>query len=374
METSLNRNTIKNWVTKGYLKLLKNTDFLVILGIEGKEVAATLLGRMFQDSINILIIRSDGYDLSSKLLKVKKDVDLVIIVLNIDTEKAATNVVNLIKPMMVVLTDINNDGVWADGGEYQYLGVLKKVVNGMKDGGVVIVNNDDANCQLLVNKGDSGCFYYGIGKVPDGLWASNVIIDNFRTRFELNLGVERAEIHSNILGLHMVYPQLAAGAAAVYLGVPLTSIKNSLESAEEFDNQMQVLQGVHGSVVINDTKKISVSSLEGALETLDKVSARKRVLVTTGISGMVDSDKVHQKIARKIFKQNLDYCFFLGREGKIISEELLNLGYAAEKIEDDLTATQIVNKLMKLIGRGDVVLIKGTDQNIEEIGSKLIKE
>ena len=172
----------------------------------------------------------------------------------------------------------------------------------------------------------------------------------------------------------MVYPQLAAAAAAVFLGVPLTSIKNSLEAIDEFDHQMQILPGVHGAIIINDTSSMTLSGLEGALDALDQVTARKRVLVTTGLGEHQDSMKIHQKIARKIFKQNLDYCFFLGREGKMISEELLNLGFAAEKIEDDLSTVQISNKLIKQLGRGDVVLVKGVDQNVGEIVGKLVKE
>lgn len=373
METSINRNAFKNWLVRGYLRYLKNTDFLVVMGMD-RLVVGRLLSGMFKDSINLIHIQSNGFDLAGKLLKIKKDVDLVIIELDIDSEKGATNVISIVKPMMVVLTQLCDVGEISDNGSYQYLGVLKRIINGMKEGGVVIANYDDENCKLLVNKNGAGVFYYGIGKLDEGLWASNVKIDNFRTRFELNLGVERAEIYSNILGEHMVYPQLAAGAAAVYLGVPLTSIKNSLESANEFNKQMQVLPGIHSSIIIDDTKMISIASLEGALESLDRVSARKRILVSTGVEGLIDSEKVHQRVARKIFKQNLDYCFFLGREGKIISEELLNLGFAAEKMEDDLSAPQIVNKLIKLVGRGDVILIKGIDQNIDEIVYKLIKE
>lgn len=374
METKIDRNTFKNWITKGYLKLLKNTDFLVLLGDENKDVVASLLPKMFQESIKITTINSNGYDLSNKLLKLKKDVDLAIIQLDLESEKAALNVTSLISPMMVILTEINQSEFGGEGDTYQHLGILKKIVNGMKAGGVVIVNNDDENCKMLVNKDNGENFYYGIGKVASGLWASNVRIDSYRTRFELNLGVERAEIFSNILGFQMVYPQLAAGAAAVYLGVPLTTVKNSLEAANEFEKQMQVLPGIHGSVVIDDTKNITLTSLEHSLDTLDKVSARKRLLVTTGVAGISESEKNHQKLARKIFKQNLDYCFFLGREGKIISEELLNLGYPAEKIEDDLSAMQVVNKLVKLVGRGDVVMIKGNTQNIDEIATKLVKE
>lgn len=373
MDANINKNLIKNWMVRGYLRILKNTDFLVVVGAEGRSVTSSMLASMFSESLNIVKISSNGFDLANKLLKIKRDVDLVIIDLDIETERAAINVVNLIKPMIVVLTEINLSGE-EEVNSYQYLGVLKKIINGMKEDGVVIVNNDDEHCRILVNKDEIGYFYYGIGKVENGLWASNVRIDNFRTRFELNLGVERVEVWSNILGVNMVYPQLAASGAAVYLGVPLTSIKNSLEAASEFVKQMQVLSGIHGSVIIDDTKTISVSSLLGALETLDKVSARKRLLVTTGISGLIEGEKLHQKIARKIFKQNLDYCFFLGREGKMISEELLNLGFAAEKVEDDLSATQISNKLVKIVGRGDVILIKGIDQNIDEIASKLIKE
>lgn len=372
MENNINRNTFKNLVAKGYLKLLKHTDFLVVLGSENKNIVTALLNRMFKGTIKVANIRSNGYDLSSKLLKLKRDVDLVIIELDLDSDEAATSVTSLIKPMMVVLTEVNY--AEDDNGAYQYMGMLKRVINGLKDGGVVIVNNDDDNCKTLVNRNSNGCFYYGIGKVSEGLWAGNVKIDNFRTRFELNLGVERVEVYSNVLGVHMIYPQLAASAAAVYLGAPLTSIKNSLESIEEFDKQMQVLPGVHGCIVIDDTKEISAANLESAIDTLDKVSARKRVLVTTGLVGYKDSEKMHQRIARKIFKQNLDYCFFLGREGKIISEELLNLGFAAERVEDDLTALQIVNKLTKILGRGDVLLVKGADQNVGEVAQKLIKE
>ena len=67
---------------------------------------------------------------------------------------------------------------------------------------------------------------------------------------------------------------------------------------------------------------------------------------------------------------------FLGQgEANIIAEELLNLGFLEERMEANLQNSQLVNKLLKTLGKGDICLIKGSRAvRLDEVVKRIAKK
>ena len=81
-----------------------------------------------------------------------------------------------------------------------------------------------------------------------------------------------------------------------------------------------------------------------------------------------------KEVARKIYKDRVDLVFLGGGSTQVIADELLSLGFIPERLETGLQNTQITSQLLKVLSKGDVVLIKGSKSSkLTEVVKKLSK-
>lgn len=291
---------------------------------------------------------------------------------------------SLVKPKVVIVTKIISDSA-------DFANSVSKLLAFLPNDGIVILDWDDINNKKLAQKTPSTVVYYGTDPQNCTVWAGNVRIENFRTAFELNLGVERVRVELPILGLHQIYPALAAASLGVIHDVPLTKIKIALESVEPEDHKLQLLLGPNGSYILDDTLSATPIEVESAIDTLIQIPARRRILV---LGEMINpslnsqdeygkyskdeygkySKEEYRKIAEKIYKEKLDLCFLGQGIIKVISEELKSLGFWEERVESNMQNSQLVSKLLKTLGKGDVCLIKGSRTvRLDEVVKRIAK-
>src|SRR3989344_3601768 len=237
-------------------------------------------------------------------------------------------------------------------------------------------NYDDINCRLLAQNCQGKVYYFGMDAKNCTIWAGNIKVENFQTVFELNLGVERVQIKYKLLGEHQIYAALAAALCAVILKIPLTRIKFALELLEPAMHRFQPLPGPFGSVIIDDTYNSSPQAVEAAIDTLIKLPAKRKIIV---LGQMLElgkySEKLHRQIARKIYKEKIDYTFLGGGDANYIEDELKSLGYWEERVESNLSNSQIVAHLLKTLEKGDVCLIKGSRAvRLDEVVKRVVKK
>lgn len=320
----------------------------------------------YKNSINEIV---------NALIRIRKSSYKLLLEFSPNSREEMNDMINLVKPGIIVMTQIStptsSDILSIEELQNEYF----KLINANPKS-LLILNWDDLNTQKIVqSESDQNIFYYGSDSENCHLWAGNFRIENFKTKFELNYGVERVEINSQLLGFHQVSPQLAAASLGINLGFPLTTIKKVLESVGGLESHMQAMPGYGGSVIIDDTCEISPQSLEGALNTLNHLLAKKRIVVLGEIDGLgLNSEAIHKDIARKIYKDNIDFVFIIGEHNKFLSEELGKLGYSNMRLFSDLNNSQITNKLLKVLSKGDIVLLKGSKNiRFDEIIKRITK-
>ena len=80
-------------------------------------------------------------------------------------------------------------------------------------------------------------------------------------------------------------------------------------------------------------------------------------------------------IAQRIYKEKLDLVFLGQGDAQIIADELKSLGFWEERIQANLQNSQIVGKLLKTLGKGDVCLIKGSKTSrLDEVVKRVAKK
>ncbi|MCL5784014.1 MAG: UDP-N-acetylmuramoyl-tripeptide--D-alanyl-D-alanine ligase [Patescibacteria group bacterium] len=367
------------YLARQYVKLYPNETFIGITGSVGKTTCVAASKAVLSQKYKTLVTKPNLDPiliLPETILKVTPSVKKVILEMGIEYKGEMDFYLSLVKPKVAVVTRIAYAHSAYLGSLNEILEEKGKLIEGLKADGMAILNWDDPNSKKLAERCKGSVVYYGMDPKNCTIWAGNIKTENFATTFELNLGVERMKINFRLLGLHQVYPALAAALLGIVSGVPLTKIKFGLESLRPEEHRLQVVQGPNGSVLLDDTYNSSPVALEAAIDTLLTLPARRRIVVLGEMRELGKySEQLHRMLAQKIYKEKLDFVFLGQGDTQFIADELKSLGYWEERIESNLQNSQLVAKLLKTLGKGDICLVKGSRAvRLDEVVKRVAKK
>lgn len=370
---------LRIYLAKEYAKLYPSDLFIGVTGSVGKttcvQAAAAVLSQKYK-VISTVPNLDPILNIPLTILTLRPLIKKAIFEMGIEYLGEMDFYLSLIKPKTVVVTRI----FYAHS---EYLGDIDqiskekgKLVEQLPKDGVAILNYDDVVVRKLAQNCKGEVIFFGTDSKNCNVWAGNIRIENFQTIFELNVGVERVKVDFKLLGSHQVYPALAAAALGIICDVPLIKIKKALESIEQTEHRLQPLPGPNGSIILDDTYNSSPAALDAAIDTLLQVSARRRVIVLGEMRELGKySDSLHREVARRIFKEKIDLVVLGQGDAQIIASELESLGFLQERIFANLQNSQIVGKLLKTLGKGDVCLIKGSRAvRLDEVVKRISKK
>lgn len=366
------------YLAKQYAKIYPRDMFVGISGSVGKTTCTAASLAVLSQKFKTISTKSNLdpiLNIPSTLLKINPTIKKVILEMGVEYKGEMDFYLSLIKPMTVIITKI----AYAHS---EYLGDLDeiieekgKLIESLPENGVAILNFDDLSSKKLAAKCKGNILYFGTDPKNCTVWAGNIKIENFKTSFELNLGVERVKINLQLLGSHLVYSVLAAAALGVSVDIPLTKIKLALESIQPEEHRMQLIFGPNGSVILDDTYNSSPAALEAAIDTLLQIPARRKILVLGEMRELGKySEQLYREIAQRIYKEKLDLVLLGQGDTSFIAEELKDLGFLEERLEVNLANSQIVSRLLVSLGKGDVCLIKGSRAvRLDEVVKRIAK-
>ncbi len=370
---------LRIFLAKQYVKLYGGDKFIAVTGSVGKTTCVTLSKIILSKKFKVISTKTNLdpiLNIPSTILKMTPQIQKCILEMGIEYPGEMDFYLSLVRPKTVIITKITYAHSEFLGGLSEIANEKGKLLEQLPEDGVAVLNWDDLETRKLSARFHGNIVYFGTDSQNCNIWAGNFKIENFRTIFELNLGVERVRVEYKLLGKHNIYPALAAAALGVVYDIPLTGIKLALESIEPFEHRMQPVIGPNGSVIIDDTYNSSPVACEEAIETLLELPARRRVVVLGEMRELGKySDAMHREVARKIYKDKIDMVFLGTGDALIIADELKNLGMLDEKVETNMQNSQMVARLLKTLGKGDVCLIKGSRASrLDEVVKRIAKK
>lgn len=373
-----NAHLARFFVAKQFAKLFPRQMFVGITGSVGKTLTTKACFEVLSEKYETISTQDDLdpiFNIPLTILKIRPKIKKVILEMGIEYPGEMDYYLSFVKPATGILTGVSFAHSEFLGSPDEIIIEKSKLIEHLPEGGFAILNYDDVIVRKIAEKTKAQVIYYGLDEGKCDVWAGNIKIKDFKTIFELNYRVERVEIKSSILGVHQIYPLLAAASLGIVNSIPLTTIKKALEKLTLPPHRMNILNGFNGSIIIDDTHNAPFKAVEEALETLNYVPARRRIVVLGEMRELGSfSEKLHRLIAQKIFKDKIDFVILGTGEAKIINDELIKLGFFPEKIYSNLQNPQIVSKLLKILSKGDVVLIKGARATkLDEVVKKIAR-
>ncbi len=170
-----------------------------------------------------------------------------------------------------------------------------------------------------------------------------------------------------LLGEHNVMNALAAIAAALAVGLPMTAIKAGLEEMQPVPGRLQLKPGLKGCRIIDDTYNANPASLTAAIQVLAGF-AGKRILVL-GDMGELGENAIplHAEAGRVAKAAGIEGLYAVGSMAKAAVE---SFGAGAEWFADQPTASAT---LQSELASDVTVLLKGSRlSHMEQVVNALV--
>lgn len=256
----------------------------------------------------------------------------------------------------------------------------------MKKNGTIIYNGDDItlvkefengkfdewNKKIFGKKGDFTFKDALVEYNDDKLWGTKIVFENFRN---INLG--------GVLGEHLGYSVSALLAVSSVLKIEQSRVIDNLE--ENFipaAGRMRIFEGLHNSVIIDDSYNALPESIKNGSELIQKIDVTGRKIYVLGrLAELGEYTEKSYEAAVKYIRESCD-IICLVNDGGLAEKYARELNFAKvcsfNKYEDDyFVNTDDVGKFLKdYIKEGDVIIFKGARHStgFERAIARLIKQ
>ncbi len=291
---------------------------------------------------------------------------ILVLELGIDRPGDMAYFMSFIQPAVAVVTNVSASHLEFFATVEKIAKEKKVLVKALRETGFAMLNSDD---ELAIQMGKStkaevltfgfdqkatvsvsNLNYNYQAAAPDGI------------SFKLNYDGKNIPIRlKNILAGHYVYAALAAVATGIIFKMNLVEIAQALEDLQSPIGRMNLVNGINGSYIIDDTYNASPVSTLAALETLLQLKTQRKIVILGDMLELGEQSQVgHLEVLKKVLQSNVDFLFVMGKRMKEAARHLIAEGTSVEKIIILGSHQEIILALQKIIKSGDFILVKGS--------------
>ena len=250
----------------------------------------------------------------------------------------------------------------------EHLGTIENVaamkaelIEGLKPGGVAVLNADDELVMEMKSKTDGEVLTFGIEHDAD-VTAKGIDTSRFGSiRFRLQTPMGNAAAELPMTGRHNLMNALAASAVATALKVKPELIADALRTARPPRMRGEVLDFADGFTVVDDSYNSNPRSLIGMVRTLAEANenvSRRIVIAGEMLELGPEAPEMHRAAGREIARLGIDILWGVrGLASEMVSaaREAGIVGATFFERSDDATTAAL-----KEVRAGDLILVKGS--------------
>lgn len=264
------------------------------------------------------------------------------------------------QPTIGIITNIGVHHLDGCGNLEGYIRAKGEIIEGIRDGGTLILNADDQNSKKLRIHGFRGkIIYFGTDEKAD-FKASRITYGDGGMDFILHTNQKEYNAFVPGYGEHQVSNALAAFAAVHEMGIDLKIAIQRLRTYKNMGRHLEFSKGKNGSTVIDDTWTNNPTSVEAALKVIDSIGKGKKVILILGDINRLGNfeKKYHREIGSLVAERNIHTLITIGKKAEEIARQAMRDGSTANiRIFDKVE--KIGNRLDHLFDDESLVLIKG---------------
>lgn len=244
---------------------------------------------------------------------------------------------------------------------------LVQALPAASDGGVAVLNDDDERVSAMASMTRARIVTYGLTPRAD-VWAEDIEsrgLDGIV--FTLRHGAQSQLVRAPLMGRHSVHTALRAAAVGMVEGLSWDEIVEGLRSSTA-QLRLTVLEGPHGSLILDDTYNASEESTLAALNLLAEIEGGPRVAVLGDMLELGDAEEqAHRNVGCRAATA-ARYVVCVGRRARWIAEEAARCADDPGRVRACDSNAEALRALGEIVREKCVILVKGSrGMKMEEI-------
>lgn len=391
-----------------YKRELYDIPVIAVTGSVGKTSTKDIISSVVSTSYNVLKTQgnlNNHIGVPMTILGLK-DHNALVVEMGMNNLGEISVLSEIAKPNIAVITNVGTSHIGNLGSRENILKAKLEILDGLKDNGVLIINNDNdllhkwssewqdkwSNACLDNNPGmcsreqseckdENNCRdsknlnirTYGIENISDVIAKDIVLNENsstFTVQFKDNNIIEKVNVP--IGGLHFVYNALCAIMVGKVLNIPMEKISEGIQNFELSKNRMELINIPNNIVLINDCYNANYDSMKAGIEYLAKTKAQRKIAVLGDMLELGEfSEKLHTEVGNEVLKNKIDVLITVGKMAENIANIVKISNPNVYICKNNSEATE---KIKSIMHENDIILIKASNgMKFKEIVDELKK-
>lgn len=270
------------------------------------------------------------------------------------------------RPDIACITNVGTAHIGELGSRENILKAKLEIINGMKEGSTLIINQDNDMLQT-VELPHLNVVRVGKGKEAS-IQASHIVLEETKSSFEVEYQGKKEIIEVPVQGEHNISNALIAIAVGIELNISLEDIKKGIQEFKLTKNRMDILEKNH-KTIIDGTYNASVDSMKSSIDVLANYKKRKVAILADMLELGDYSQQLHEEVGSYVASKGIDILVCVGKEAKYIYQK------ARESMKDVYyfeSNQEVIARLDELLKEDDVILVKGShSMNLKEVVEKI---
>jgi UDP-N-acetylmuramoyl-tripeptide--D-alanyl-D-alanine ligase len=171
------------------------------------------------------------------------------------------------------------------------------------------------------------------------------------------------DVTIQVVGEHNLRPAIAAAAVGLKFGLTSADIKSGLELIRPVPGRMNILRGLNGSTIIDDTYNSSPVAAVSAIQTFYSMEAPQRIAIMGSMNEMGDLSAVeHEKIGKLFNVDLVDWVITVGADAeKYLAPAARSQGCQVKSFANAVQAGAFAHSVMQ---QGALILAKGSQGDV----------
>ena len=341
---------------------LYDIPVVAITGSVGKTSTKDVIAAVMSEKFNVQKTQGNQNNRLGVPLTIMglKDHDAMVIEMGMNHFGELSELTKIAKPTMCVISNIGTAHIGNLGSRENILKAKLEILEGMRNGKVIINNDNDLLNKWNLEDKKQEKITFGI-KEKSEYMAKNVKMDEEGNEFSVEIDSKEYAFSTKKAGEPFILNALSAIAVGKEYDISIDKIQKAIKEVELTKNRMDIVR-INDILIIKDYYNASLESIKPSLEYISKLENGKKIAVLGDIKEVGEfSKELHEKVGEEVAKNKIDILITVGIEAKYIAENSIKNGMKKENVFAYKTNIQAAQKLKDVATPGDKVLLKASN-------------
>ena len=334
-----------------------------VVGITGsvgktttKEMVAAVLEMKYRVE-KTPVNHNNDIGMPMAILSMPEDTQFAVLEMGMNHFREIAYLSEIANPDIAVIVNIGTMHIEHLGSMEGILQAKLEILEGMREGGRVILNGDDP---LLWNQHKvlKDALYFGVQNPDCSVIGDNVVEEPEQLCFTVQHEKDSFAVTLPLEGAHYILDALAAVSVGLECDVPGQQICKALSQFVNADGRQEIFRA-GAYTIIKDCYNAGPESMSAALSVLRNKPGRRIAVLGDMLELGTCTQAEHYRVGR-LAAENVDLLFAYGPNSERTLNGAITGGMPESRARAFTDAQRLVSTLKQLAQPGDVILFKGS--------------